>query len=420
MSNVLKIHHIRYSVKNISEFLQLLKVQLQFYPYASRCKDLNNLAAETIVVRHKDATFIVDKRQEGKLVSNDNSFCWGNNVYPVDTACDICLQCSNIPDILDKVLSYDKSYVKASCTSISDEYGTVKYAVIKSPIGNVQHTLIDLSDYKGPFLPGFKLFDFTVEPTLCEYPDFIQTIDHVAFALCIGQTDAVMQWYNHCIGFNRLIINEDEDEKEGYVVQEGSQGLRLKAAFAPLQEFGKCHEAFSGIDPDDVPKFVFGEALSVNYTDQVSFFIDQHHGSGVQHIAFGTKDIVKAISYFKKQGLKCVLPPDSYYNEPSKEDEIQKLQYEIDTLKSNNILLESYLNSTQSNGLTSFKTDSSNIEEQLNNFQKSQWFIMQAFTSPVFHEKTLFFEIIQRFQTMSGFGAGNIGALWRAVQKELF
>ena len=50
----------------------------------------------------------------------------------------------------------------------------------------------------------------------------------------------------------------------------------------------------------------------------------------------------------------------------------------------------------------------------------TQWFIMQVFTKPIFEEKVIFFEIIQRFQTSSGFGAGNIAALWRAMQKEIF
>ena len=40
---------------------------------------------------------------------------------------------------------------------------------------------------------------------------------------------------------------------------------------------------------------------------------------------------------------------------------------------------------------------------------------MQVFTKPIFERDTFFLEIIQR-QGATGFGAGNISALWRAVQ----
>ena len=43
---------------------------------------------------------------------------------------------------------------------------------------------------------------------------------------------------------------------------------------------------------------------------------------------------------------------------------------------------------------------------------------MQVFTKPLFDENTFFLEVIQR-QGATGFGAGNIKALWRAVDNYL-
>ena len=40
---------------------------------------------------------------------------------------------------------------------------------------------------------------------------------------------------------------------------------------------------------------------------------------------------------------------------------------------------------------------------------------MQIFTKPIFDRDTFFLEIIQRCGA-TGFGAGNITALWRAVE----
>ena len=40
---------------------------------------------------------------------------------------------------------------------------------------------------------------------------------------------------------------------------------------------------------------------------------------------------------------------------------------------------------------------------------------MQVFTRPLFNKETFFFEVIQRCGA-TGFGAGNITALWKAVE----
>lgn len=43
---------------------------------------------------------------------------------------------------------------------------------------------------------------------------------------------------------------------------------------------------------------------------------------------------------------------------------------------------------------------------------------MQVFTKPIFDKETFFLEIIQRCGA-TGFGAGNIRALWRAIDAHL-
>ena len=423
MNLLLNVHHVRFAVKDINKFVQLLKSQLQFWPYAvrSNCSPLES--ENTVVFRHQDVIFVIDQRNESnKTIKNqDNILCWGNNFYPVDTACDLCLECSNIEDTIEKAMVYDKNCMITGLKYVEDEHGTVKYAVLKPPIGNIQHTLVDLSDYQGLFLPGFKLTSNSqqVIDIPKSLPDLVQTIDHVAFALKMGQTDSVVDWYNHCMMFSRLIINEGEDEKEGFVVKQGGKGLRLKALFGPLKS-SLCNEPPSNYQ-NKVPKLVFGEGLHDDIkTDHISFFLHMHHGPGLQHIAFATKDIVKTVSRFKESGLNCVSAPDAYYNEISKGEEIKRLEYEVDTLKTNDILLESHLGLSKDINPSSVAPFSVNtdVKDQMQQVSNTQWFIMQVFTKPVFPEKTVFFEIIQRFQTLSGFGAGNISALWKAAQNE--
>ena len=45
-------------------------------------------------------------------------------------------------------------------------------------------------------------------------------------------------------------------------------------------------------------------------------------------------------------------------------------------------------------------------------------YLMQVFTRPLFNKETFFLEVIQRCGA-TGFGAGNITALWKAVDSYL-
>ena len=88
---------------------------------------------------------------------------------------------------------------------VSDDNGTVSYAKVKSPIGNIEHTLVDLTNYHGPFLPGFKAC--SSEDAVKQDTDLL-SIDHIAICLCTGQTDEVVSWYRKYFGFQRALINE--------------------------------------------------------------------------------------------------------------------------------------------------------------------------------------------------------------------
>ena len=413
------VHHIRYAVKDVIGFSTLLQTQLNFSPYASRRDPRTAHAAESVVLKHQDVIFIIDKLEENDGKS-ENGFCSGNSVYSVDTVCDVCLECSHIEETLEQAKLYDINGVITGLTSIEDELGVVKYAVLKSPIGNVRHTLINLSEYRGPFLPEFKLLNATssiVDGSYSLVPKFLQTIDHIAYVLNMGETNKVMHWYNRCLNFSRLILNVDDDEKEGFVVKDGLRGVKLKAVFSPHYSENNCDIPLSKPEPV-VTKFVFAEGLSDNYkTDKSSFFVHMHRGPGVQHIAFGTKDIVETVSQFKENGLSCVTPPAAYYDEISQSRDIHKLKHGIEALKTNSVIVESHL--TVPEILPTFDENSLDINEQVKSMQSTQWFIMQVFTKPVFKEKTLFFEIIQRFQTIAAFGSGSISAIWKAMRKEV-
>ena len=93
-------------------------------------------------------------------------------------------------------------------TVISDVFGDVTYAVIKSCVGNVVHTLIDRSRYGGQFLPGFTASDHVTEG--CQQTSALRhslTFDHVALVLGHGRSQQVITWYEKCFGMQRFFIN---------------------------------------------------------------------------------------------------------------------------------------------------------------------------------------------------------------------
>nr|CAB3254087.1 4-hydroxyphenylpyruvate dioxygenase-like protein [Phallusia mammillata] len=385
----LVIHHIRFCVKDSVEFSLLLRDKLGFSLYGNR-KSNNANCTSGIVLRHNNITFVIDERNHSANGPSDH-LCSGNLSQNVDTVCDICFACTNIPSFFVEHPQLTKELVVAPVTENHLTDGIVSYAVIKSPIGNLQHTLIDLSKFKGAFLPGFETYDHQ------SMNNYFESIDHIAYALNTGRSQNVLKWYRELLGFTRLFINQDDDEEDGFVVKVGSKGMRLKAAHASVVDH--CNTTQDLLY--STPKFVVCESLNASaQSDQIGLFLSKHLSEGVQHIAFKTNDIIKSVSHLQSHGLNCISPPNSYYLNKSKSAEIQALKFDKNLLQSHNVLVESHLRSCAS------KSD--------------EWFILQCFTRPVFPEDTLFFEVIQRYQTNSGFGAGNITALWKAVQHDMF
>nr|XP_039260424.1 4-hydroxyphenylpyruvate dioxygenase-like protein [Styela clava] len=398
----LGIHHIRFAVDNPEQFSRFLIQHFGFQYFAHR---LNNPSAQSsIAVKHHSVVFVIDKRNHDNTVLEVNGnlpnlFLNGNVNYPVDTVCDACFQCNNIDEILERV----KTTQKGSCvirSKVEDLNGTVSYAVIQSPFGNLQHTLVDLSNYSGKFLPGFQINHNYVNSN----HHYVECIDHLAYMVPTGLADSAIDWYNFVFEFERLFINKNDEVNEGFKVEHGPMGMRLKAIHGIDQFAPKCTGDFSSDMYIAPVKFVFGEPLSSSTSDQISTFLEEHRGMGIQHIGLGTRNILEAVNHFKQLGASFVAPPIEYYHDMNRIEEIEDLNITTDQLMKSGILVES--------------SDSDNTEVLLPPDVNS-WYIMQVFTKNLFKEQTFFLELIQRHRTQGGFGAGNIKALWSGVQAHL-
>lgn len=256
---------------------------------------------------------------------------------------------------------------------VRDAQGAATYTVVSSPAGNLSLTLLERADYRGSFLPGF-----------CPLPSatgrgWISHVDHLTLACNPGSSPALMRWFKDCLGFHHLPLSPGEDPELGLEVAAESRqgGLRLTALQAP-----------SG---SAVPTLVLAESLpgTASEQDQVKQFLARHRGPGLQHVGLYTPDILEATEGVTMAGGQLLTPPEAYYQQPGKESQILAAGHEPTRLARQGILLDG----------------------------DQGKFLLQVFTKSLFEEDTFFLELIQR-QGATGFGQGNIRALWQSVEEQ--
>jgi len=205
------LHHVELCVKDVEKTLHILRHSLGFDVIANRETD----AARQIVLRQNNSIFIITQAKSGKYnneISSKNNIedwtvfcCDKNHTHEVDSVFNSALNVSNINIIIDRVREKGGKIIK-ELTTVSDVNGDVQYAIISTPIGNAVHTLINKSNYKGTFLPGFTLTDGNNEALFIEKTN-ITHIDHVAYVCEEGRSSDIIQWYEDVFGMKRFLLN---------------------------------------------------------------------------------------------------------------------------------------------------------------------------------------------------------------------
>lgn len=122
----------------------------------------------------------------------------------VDTVFNVAFEPVNIEKTM-KVARENGTEVLHELNTISDsDVGSIRFAVIKSCLGNVIHTLIDSSQYKGVFLPGFSS---TSDKNMASNTSCVTHFDHITFACHKRTMKDAMGWYEQCLGMKRFFIN---------------------------------------------------------------------------------------------------------------------------------------------------------------------------------------------------------------------
>ncbi|XP_043542310.1 4-hydroxyphenylpyruvate dioxygenase-like protein, partial [Chiloscyllium plagiosum] len=327
--------HVRDSERLARDLLRRFRFQL--------CGTRVTERAKQIALRRGSAVFVVNESRVGERSEPGGLLYDVVPAQAVDSACNVSFE---VKDVERATLRLHRlgCQVVVPPRPVEDELGWVTYSVVRSVVGNISHTLIDRSGYRGEFLPGFVQppypGDWAEEREVSGGLVAISHFDHITYACPRRQSVHIMDWYRRCFGFQRFLVNRSEDLNHGYVIEGNNVGLRLTA-----MEYWKCSEVGMSMPTNEQQKldckFVIAESLANQGKNQIDTFLDQHHGAGIQHVGLYTTDIVSTCKFLTDAGVQFFCPPSAYYNETEKWQEIMKAGQDPELLSQYGILLDS-------------------------------------------------------------------------------
>lgn len=236
--------------------------------------------------------------------------------------------------------------------------------VVRSAIhtyGDTIHVFVERKNYKGIFLPNFEKWVSHYNPPSLG----LKYIDHMVGNVDWGQMNVWAKFYKETMGFANLITFDDKDISTEYT-----------ALMSKVMTNGNGRI-----------KFPINEPAKGKKRSQIEEYIDFYQGSGCQHIAVATDDIVFTVGEMKKRGVDFLYVPGSYYDTVG--ERVGEIAENMDVLKKHGIMVD----------------------------RDEEGYLLQIFTKPLTDRPTLFFEIIQRKGAQS-FGKGNFKALFESIEAE--
>ena len=180
-----------------------------------------------------------------------------------------------------------------------------------------------------------------------------------------GEMNQWVKWYEEVMGFVNFLSFDDKQIHTEY-----------SALMSKVMSNGNGRI-----------KFPINEPAKAKKRSQIEEYLDFYEGSGVQHIAVATDDIVTTVSAMRDRGVEFLYVPETYYDDLI--ERVGEIDEDVATLKKHGILID----------------------------RDDEGYLLQLFTKPVVDRPTLFFEIIQRKGAQS-FGKGNFKALFEAIERE--
>jgi 4-hydroxyphenylpyruvate dioxygenase len=241
-----------------------------------------------------------------------------------------------------------------------DEFGTV----VRSGIhiyGDTVHLFIERKNYNGPFLPGYREWKSSYNPT----ETGLLYVDHCVGNVGWNEMNTWVDFYEKVMGFRNLLSFDDKDISTEY-----------SALMSKVMSNGNGRV-----------KFPINEPAEGKKKSQIEEYLDFYRGAGVQHVAIATNNIIETVTALQERGIEFLKVPDSYY--ATLLDRVGHIDEDLLPLKQLGILVD----------------------------RDDEGYLLQIFTKPLEDRPTVFFEIIQRKGAKS-FGKGNFKALFESIERE--
>ncbi|MEV7169065.1 4-hydroxyphenylpyruvate dioxygenase [Streptomyces sp. NPDC093224] len=270
-----------------------------------------------------------------------------------DGVADIALSVPDVSAVFDEAVSRG-----AVPLAVPHRGADGRTRAVIAGFGDVVHTLVE-PDPAG--LPaGFT--PLPDAPAADPEGELLEELDHFAICLPAGELSRTVEFYTRVLGF-RMIFQE--------LIRVGAQAMDSKVVQSASGEV-----TLTLIEPD-----------TGRESGQIDRFLAEHGGAGVQHIAFASRDIVRAVGALRERGVEFLSVPDAYYT---------MLAARLDLARHSTGELQ-------------------RISVLVDEDHDGQLF--QIFTRSTHPRRTLFHEVIERFGART-FGNGNIKALYEAVEAE--
>ncbi len=266
-----------------------------------------------------------------------------------DGIINIAFRCNDAHQCLETVIRRGATLAEPP-KSFQKEFGQVEQTSIRA-FGDVRHSFVTR---KGQlFGEGFEI-PFRSLNQGCG----LAAIDHITTNVERGTLDDCAGFYEKVLGFKNTRFFDIHTERTGL--------------------YSKVMQS-----PDGVVKMPIN--IPTEDSSQIQEFLDINHGPGVQHLALKTQNIVQSLRTLRKEGLKFLEVPATYYEEVPKR--VPNVAEDMNELQSLGILVDG----------------------------SAKGYLLQIFTENLIGP--FFYEVIQR-KGDDGFGEGNFKALFEAIERD--
>ena len=350
--------YVEFYVGNAKQSAHFYKTAFGFQSYAYKGLETGSKDSVSYVLKQDKIRLVLTTPLNSKSPINDHIVKHGDGVKV------IALWVEDARNAYEETTKRGaKSYMEPVVEK--DEFGEVVRAGIYT-YGETVHMFVERKNYNGQFLPGFQKWESDYNPT----PVGLKYIDHMVGNVGWGQMNKWVKWYEDVMGFVNFLSFDDKQIHTEY-----------SALMSKVMSNGNGRI-----------KFPINEPAKAAKKSQIEEYLDFYEGSGVQHIAVATDDIVETVAQLKARGVEFLPPPPQAYYDMIPErlgEHMEIMKEDISKLQELSILVDA----------------------------DEEGYLLQIFTKPLEDRPTLFFEIIQRMGAR-GFGAGNFKALFESIERE--